>query len=290
VLYFLALASAALYGAADFLGGLASRRATTVAVVIVSQLAGLLLLAAMMPFLPEAQPSTSDLWWGVAAGVFGGMGVALLYRALAIGTMAVVAPTTAVCAVAIPVLAAVALGERPSLRVAAGIVLAIVAIVLVSRSNSTPGTPGTSSTPGTLGTPGTLSPGLGLALASGVAIGFFFLSLARTGSDAGMWPLVSARAVSVALFSGIALATGRSVRLPRPAATLAVVGGAVDMLANALYLVASRSGPLSVVVTLASLYPASTVILARVVLGERLTPWQGAGIACALVAVVLIVG
>jgi drug/metabolite transporter (DMT)-like permease len=130
---------------------------------------------------------------------------------------------------------------------------------------------------------------MGLALASGVAIGFFFLSLARTGSDAGMWPLISARAVSVALFSGLALVTGRSVRLERPAAALAVVGGAVDMLANALYLVASRSGPLSVVVTLASLYPASTVILARVVLGERLTPWQGAGIACALVAVVLIV-
>ena len=125
MLYFLALASAALYGAADFLGGLASRRASTVAVVIVSQLAGLLLLAAMMPFLPDAQPSTRDLWWGMAAGVSGGVGVGLLYRALAVGTMALVAPTTAVCAVVIPVLAAVALGERPSMRVVAGIVLAL---------------------------------------------------------------------------------------------------------------------------------------------------------------------
>ena len=123
-----------------------------------------------------------------------------------------------------------------------------------------------------------------------MAIGLFFLSLARTGSDAGMWPLMSARAIAVAMFSGLALVTGRRVRLPRPAAPLAIVGGAMDMLANALYVVASRSGPLSVVVTLASLYPASTVILARVVLGERLTAWQGAGIACALVAVVLIVG
>jgi len=282
LIYVLALASAAVYGAADFLGGLASRRASTFAFVIVSQLAGLILLAALTPVLPDAQASSRDLAWGMAAGVTGGAGVALLYRALAVGTMAVVAPTTAVCAVAIPVLASIALGERPSLRVLAGIALAIVAIVLVSRS--TPSTPGTSGTPGTPGT------GVGLALMSGVAIGLFYLSLARTSPDAGMWPLVGARTVSVTLFSGLAVVTRQTVRMERPALRLAVVGGTLDMLANALYLIASRMGSLSVVVTLSSLYPASTVILARLVLGERLNAWQGAGIACALVAVVLIVG
>lgn len=287
MVYLLALASAAVYGAADFLGGLASRRASTFTVVILSQLAGLVLLTVILPLLPAAHPSIRDLTWGAAAGLTGGVGVALLYRALAVGTMALVAPTTAVCAVAIPVLAAIALGERPSPRTLAGIGLAIVAIVLVSQQRS-PAIP--SRTVADRARPGMLPPGIGLALASGVAIGLFFLSLARTSSDAGMWPLISARAVSITLFGALAIAGRRSLRMARPVAMLVIAGGALDMFANALYLIATRSGPLSVVVTLSSLYPASTILLARAVLGERLNAWQGAGIACALVAVVLIVG
>src|SRR5262245_29187877 len=130
----LALASAACYGAADFLGGLTSKRASTLAIVVVSQLAGLLLLLVTFPFLPASSPSNIDYVWGAVAGLTGGAGVALLYRALAIGVMAVVAPTTAVCAVVIPVLVAVALGERPGIMTMGGIVLAIVAIALVSQS------------------------------------------------------------------------------------------------------------------------------------------------------------
>jgi drug/metabolite transporter (DMT)-like permease len=131
--------------------------------------------------------------------------------------------------------------------------------------------------------------GMGTALLSGVAIGFFFLSLAQTDSSAGMWPLVAARLVSVVLFGGIALATRASVRMPAGVAALAVACGVVDMLANALYLLAARLGALSVVVTLSSLYPASTVLLARIVLHERLNLWQVTGVGCALIAVVLIV-
>jgi len=111
--YLLALASALLYGAADFTGGLATRRAATIPVVISSQFSGMVLLALLLPILPGSSPSRTDLLWGVAAGLTGGGGVALLYRALAIGRMAVVAPTTAVCAVVIPVVAAMLLGERP---------------------------------------------------------------------------------------------------------------------------------------------------------------------------------
>jgi uncharacterized membrane protein len=109
----LALASAVCYGAADFLGGFTARRASTLAIVVVSQLSGLGLLLLMLPVLPASAPVQSDYIWGAVAGLTGGTGVALLYRALAIGVMAVVAPTTAVCAVAIPVLAAVVSGERP---------------------------------------------------------------------------------------------------------------------------------------------------------------------------------
>ena len=279
--YLLALGSAALYGAADFLGGVASRRASTIAIVLTSQGAGLVLLALLLPLLPAATPSSDDLIWGGAAGFTGGIGIALLYQALAVGTMAVVAPITAVCAVLIPVVAGVLLGERLAPLTMLGMALAVVAIVLVSQQE----TLASSAASG-----GAWPPGVGLAFASGVAMGLFFLVLARTGAEAGMWPIVAARAVSVSLFGVIALVTARPLRMAAPVAGMAIAGGALDMLANALYLLATRRGLLSVVVTLSSLYPASTVLLARFVVGERLSRRQVAGIVCALVAVGVIVG
>jgi drug/metabolite transporter (DMT)-like permease len=272
----LAVLSAAFYGAADFLGGLTSKRADTVAIVVLSQFTGLMLLALMMPFVPALSVSRVDLFWGAAAGLTGSAGVGILYHALAVGTMAVVAPVTAVCAVTIPVAAAVVMGERPGLWTVAGIVVAVIAIVLLSRSDT--------------GTETSHTSGVGLAFAAGIAIGLFFLCLARTGRDAGLWPLLVARLVSVPLFALIAVATNRSLAIPPRLALIAAAGGALDMLANLLYLIATRLGPLAVVVTLASLYPASTVILARLTLGERLTRSQAIGVVCAMAAVVLIVG
>ncbi len=278
----LALASAACYGAADFLGGLTAKRAHTFTIVVVSQLAGLLLLLIALPFLPASSPTRMDFLWGAVAGLTGGTGVALLYRALAIGVMAVVAPTTAVCAVVIPVLVALASGERPGLVAIAGIVLAIVAIALVSQSEHPEPVRAEE-------TAGSGASAFTLALLSGVAIGFFFVALAHTSSDAGLWPLVVARAVSVTLFAGMALAASQSLRLAGNTLGIVVAGGSLDMIANLLYMIATRSGPLSVVVTLASLYPASTVVLARVVLHERLSSRQLFGIVCAMIAVVMIV-
>ena len=275
MVYLLAIGSAVLYGVADFTGGLTTRHASTIPVVLLSQAAGLILLALIMPLLPHASPARADLVWGAAAGLTGGIGVALLYHALAIGTMAVVAPTTAVCAVAIPVVVSVLLGERPVPLAVAGIALGIVSIVLVSQqpAASSPRRPS----------------GVGTALASGVAIGLFLLSFAQAGPRAGMWPLLVARTVSVTIFAVMAIAGGRSIRMPARVTALVIVAGVMDMVANALYLLATREGPLSIVVTLSSLYPASTVLLARVVLGERLRPWQVTGVGCALAAVVLIV-
>jgi drug/metabolite transporter (DMT)-like permease len=279
----LALSSAVLYGAADFFGGLTARRANTIATVFVSQFVGLVLLLLVLPFLPAATISSGDWIWGFVAGLSGGIGVALLYRALAIGAMAVIAPTTAVIAAIIPVFFALVLGERLGLLTWSGIALALVAIGLVSRPASDDpktGQPKSRAFP----------PGFGLALLSGFAVGIFFLSLARTTTAAGMWPLVAARIATLVLFGAIALATRRTLLMSRAAAATAVTGGALDMAANALYMTAARIGPLSVVVTLASLYPASTVLLARVVLGERLGAVQIAGIVCALAAVLIIVG
>lgn len=274
--YVLALLSAGCYGAADFTGGLATRRAAALLVVLVSQACGLVLVTLALPLLPAATPHPADLWWGAAAGLAGGIGVALLYRALATGAMSIVAPTTAVTAVALPVVTSIALGERPGGLVVVGILIGILAIVLVSRQTGT--------------TPATQSSGVGPALSAGVAIGIFLLALAQTRREAGMWPLLSDRIASVTFFV-IVMAVGRhALRMPLSLAALAIGGGALDMTANALYLVAVRIGPLSPVVTLSSLYPASTVLLARAVLGERLSAWQTAGVASALLAVVLIVG
>lgn len=280
----LALISALFYGAGDFIGGLTARRTNTTAAVLVSQFAGLVLLLAVVAFLPRALPVAGDVIWGAVAGLGGGVGVALLYRALAVGTMAVVAPVTAVCAVAIPVAASAAYGEHVSRTSAAGIGAAIFAIVLVSQapSHAAPVRRGATA-------PRPLPPGLVLALLSGVAIGIFFLALARTSREGGMWPLVAARTTSVVLFAMIAIGRRASVRMPPRTAVLALVGGALDMTANGLYLVSTRHGALSITATLASLYPASTVVLARIVLGERLSVWQDVGIVCAVAAIVLIV-
>jgi drug/metabolite transporter (DMT)-like permease len=278
----LALVSAVLYGSADFFGGLTARRANTIATVVWSQFAGLVLLLLVLPFLPATTVSPRDWTWGFVAGFSGGIGVAFLYRALAVGTMAVVAPTTAVIAAMIPVAFAFAMGERLRPLTFAGVALALFAIFLVSRPAST-------SKPDEEKLRGAFPPGFGLALLSGIAVGIFFLSLARTNPAAGMWPLIAARISSISLFTVIALVAKRTLRMDRIAAGTATLGGALDMAANAVYMTAARVGPLSIVVTLASLYPASTVVLARMILKEHLSWTQIAGIACALAAVVLIV-
>jgi drug/metabolite transporter (DMT)-like permease len=162
-----------------------------------------------------------------------------------------------------------------------GVGLALLAIFLVSRPPSSP----SDANKTRRGFP----PGFGLALLSGVSVGIFFLSLARTSMAAGMWPLVAARISSISLFGVIAVVARRTLRMDRTATGTATLGGALDMAANAVYMTAARVGPLSIVVTLASLYPASTVLLARWILREHLSGTQIAGIACALVAVVLIV-
>lgn len=279
----LSLVSAVLYGSADFFGGLTARRANTIATVVWSQFAGLVLLLLVLPFLPPTTVSSHDWTWGFVAGLSGGIGVAFLYRALAVGKMAVVAPTTAVIAAMIPVAFAFFMGERLRPLTFAGVALALVAIFLVSRPASIPESPDAEPR-------ATFPPGFGLALLSGIAVGIFFLSLARTSTAAGMWPLIAARISSISLFVVIALVARRTLRMDRTAAGTATLGGALDMAANAVYMIAARIGPLSIVVTLASLYPASTVILARVILRERLSVVQGVGMGCALAAVAIIVG
>jgi len=277
----LALLSAVAYGAAHFLGGMAARKATAVAAVVVSQTAGLILLLLALPLLPDTIVTTADMAWGAVAGLAGGSGVALLYRALALGPMSVVAPLTAVFAAALPVFTGLALGERLSVVTTLGIALAAIAIVLIGQEQG--------SVPRSL-TQQATARGIALSIVAGLLVGVFFISLERTSAASGLWPLVPARAVAISLFAGSALAGGRPVLVPRSVAGTAVGAGALDMLANGLFLIAVQQGPLSVVATLASLYPASTIILARIILGERWSRLQAAGIATALAATTMIVG
>jgi drug/metabolite transporter (DMT)-like permease len=272
----LALASAVVYGAADFLGGLSSRRASVFGVVAVSQLVGLLALLVLLPWL-GGPVGPSDLAWGAAAGVAGATGLVLFFRTLARGVMSVIAPVTAVTAAAVPVLVGLLGGDAIGPWAAAGIGLALAAVVLVSAEG------GLSAL--RAARPASLAP----ALAAGTAFGFFFVLLDRTSQDSGLTPLVTARLASVALVVVIALAGKQSLKVGRVALPLVALSGIGDMTANALFLLATQQdGQLAITGVLASLYPVSTVILAQVLLRERLAGAQVAGLGTAVAAVVLI--
>ena len=272
-----ALSAAVAYGVGDFLGGVAARRVPPTAVVLWSHIVGLMLLVTLAP-LAGGDLTTRALAVGAVAGVLGGAGVALFYRGLAVGTMSVIAPIAALLSATVPVVVGVGSGERPSGAVLAGIVLALGAVVLISRE--APHVP--RSTHRWLA--------LGLAVAAGLAFGLFFVAIDRAGagSSVGIWPLVGARVASVSLFAGLGAAKVTSAALPRGAAAAAIGCGVLDAGANVLYLVALQHGLLSVVSVLTALYPAGTVLLARYVLGEHLSPLQRTGLGVAGAAAILI--
>lgn len=271
----LALSAAVAYGVSDFLGGVAARRVPPTAVVLWSHVVGLGLLVAVAP-LGGGQADGRALAVGALAGLLGGAGVALFYRGLAAGAMSVVAPISALLSAAVPVMVGLATGERPSGAALAGIALALGAVVLISRESPAAGRP-------------TLHwQALVLATAAGLAFGFFFVTIDQAGDHAGLWPLAAARTASVSLFAGLGVARVTAAALPRGASGAAVGCGVLDAAANVFYVLALRHGLLSVVSVLTALYPAGTVLLARYVLGEYLTPLQRAGLGVAGVAAVLI--
>ena len=269
----ISLAAALVYGAGDFLGGLAARRTSLLTVLLLSQgvgLAGIALVATVI----GGRASGADLLLGAAAGLAGGAGVAMLYRGLATGAMSLVAPITGVVAVIVPVAYGIAQGERPAALQFAGIGLAIVAVTLLSASGA--------------GTSRLSRNTLLLALGSGVAFGTFYIVFARTSTSANLWPLLSARGASVTVLVILSLLLRRPPRLggTRPAVVLGA--GVCDVTANALYLIAVHGGLISIVAVLVSLYPVSTVLCSLAFLGERLHARQVAGVLVALAAVVLI--
>jgi drug/metabolite transporter (DMT)-like permease len=282
----LALAAALVYGASDFLGGLASRRTSTISVVIWSQGLGLLLLAVVVP-LAGGHALASDVAWGAICGVAGAAAIALLYRGLAIGTMGIVSPISAVLGASIPLIFGVALrGERPTWFAYAGIAAALLAVTCVSVSGHNDDDRVARERTGFF------PPGVTEALLAGIGFGAFFIALAQTRAEAGMIPLLAARVTSVALLvaSGLIFGGPAAVRVARPALPIVFFCGTLDMGANVLYVLAAHRGMLAIVAVLTSLYPAATVGLAAIVLRERLGRLQWIGVALALGGVAAIAG
>ncbi|WP_431881867.1 EamA family transporter [Micromonospora chalcea] len=269
----LAAVSALAFGTADFSGGKASRWADPIAVTVVSQMLSLPLLVVLVLVAPGT-PSALDLGWGLLAGVAGAGGVMLLYRALATGVMAVVAPVTAITAAIVPIVAGLVLAHSPGAVALGGAGLAVVAIALVSL--------------GERGAARRVSGRvLAMALAAGLLFGVFFALLGQADESAGMWPVLAVRVSSVAFGLALAARTGTRLRLGRRVLGWAAAAGLLDSAANALFLAAAGRGHLSVVAAVASLYPASTVLLALAVDRERLRPVQLAGLGFAAAALVL---
>lgn len=303
----LALGAALAWGSSDFAAGYTSRRASAVSVTVLTHLASALALLALVW---GGAPTGRDLAWGMAAGLGGGFGAMLLFRGLGRGSMAVVAPITAAGASTIPAVVGVLLGETISTTAAAGIVLAIVAVVLISlvADDAPPAQPfvdvpasgpaGGSVAVRTAPAAATgaraalrralARPGVSDGLLSGVGFGLFFVCISRASEDAGYWPLFAARALSAVLFALVALRARDTVVPERGARAPVIVAGVLDAAAAALFVASTRVGLLSVGAVLASLYPAATVVLARIVADERIGRRQLAGLAIAGVAVSLL--
>lgn len=266
-----ALLASVVYGIADFIAGFVGRRVSTWIVVFWSQVVGLLLGLGASLIFPADGLSTADLLWGVVSGLAGMIGIFALYEGLARGRMAVVSPLAALLSALIPVGIGVAIGERPLTHEWMGVALAFPAIWAVAAGTDAKGKQG----------------GVGMGLLAGVGFGLFFAAIAQAGDGAGFWPLVAARATSGALF-GVVVWRRREPLPPAGSRFLIVIVGVGDALANVFLLVAYRSGLMSLVSVLASLYPALTVCLAVLVLKEPLRRRQLLGLGLALAAVVLI--
>ena len=284
-----ALAAAALFGSADFLGGVASRRVRAASVLLISTPAGLvvILAAALLTGVPF---QAGGLGWALAAGTAGGAGMIILYAGLAAGPMSVVAPVSALASTVVPVGAALAMGERASAAVYAGAVLCLVAIVLASMEGGRgPGTrPATG--PG-LARFRVAARGLGYGATSGLAFGIFFLFIRNAGTAGVLWPLCLARAAGTVVI--LAAAAWAGTRPPGPGAgrwvlPAAAGAGIMDASANICYLLAARAGLFGIAVVISSLYPGITVLLARVTLGERVRVLQRAGLVLAAAGVAMV--
>jgi drug/metabolite transporter (DMT)-like permease len=276
----LALASAVGYGGSDFWAGLAARRTSVIRVTILAEAAALAVLAVVLPWAGSHQPTLASLAWGAGGGIGGAAGALALYLGFRNAAFSVAAPVSAVGAAGFSVLAGLLLGEHPGGLALTGIALALPAIVGVSASQ-----PAADERPAAAGRH---SQGVLWGLLAGAGFGALFIGLNRAGSGSGLWPVAAAQVAALAVVSGIGAFTG-NLHLPAPGARrLAAATGVAGGAGTILYFLATQAGLLAVTAVLTSLYPAVTIVAARLVLGERLTVLRLAGLGLAAASVGLI--
>jgi drug/metabolite transporter (DMT)-like permease len=267
-----ALAASISWGAGDFSGGLATRRAQVLSVVCGAYAVGLIMLMSLAMLWSEPFPSTLDLLWGSVAGVVGAIGLVAFYQALSIGRMGIVAPIAAMLSAAVPVLFGAFIEGLPGPIQLIGFVLAFIAVGLISGLGVVRGRP----------------KGLGLALLAGLGFGSFFILISRVSQGAVFWPLAAARLSSFLFLFAILLIRRQKVIPAKSVWPVIFLAGALDGAGNVFFVLATHAGRLDVAAILASLYPAVTVLLATIILKERVTRLQAIGIVVALVAIPLI--
>jgi drug/metabolite transporter (DMT)-like permease len=267
-----ALTSALVWGSGDFGGGLATRRGNQFQVLVLSTFSGIVLLLLCAAAWGESLPGLRSAMWAALAGVAGTLGLASLYRGLSLGYAASVAPVAAVVSAALPVVFSIVTEGVPAPTRLAGLALALLGIWLVSATS---------------GGAGLGAQGVGLALLAGLGFGGFFILIGQVEPGALFSPLVVARGVSLSM--ALLLLWGRRQSLPSiPRSPIALLAGMLDAGGNVFYLLARQHTRLDIAAVLSSLYPVTTVLLASLVLKERVSPLQWLGAAVCLAAVVLI--
>jgi drug/metabolite transporter (DMT)-like permease len=272
----LALVSAFSYGASDFAAGVASRWYAPGPVSGIAQALGLITAVVALFLFPGHGPSGAALAWGAASGIGSAIGTLALYRGFAVARMTVVAALSAVLTAVIPALVGLVLGDHLTLTTALGIVVACPAIVLVSWQPEREEAAGR-------------RPGVLLGMLAGAGFALLFIALDRAGTRSGAWPLVPGQIVSLVALAPTALRGARRAGAPTRRLVALVLGaGLLSGSANLLFLAATGRGQLAIVAVLTALYPAVTVVLARVCLGERWSRSQVVGLIVAVAAIVLV--
>jgi drug/metabolite transporter (DMT)-like permease len=268
---FYALGAFLSWGISDFVGGYAARRFNSFFLAALGHLSGTALMVALALANHESIPALSHLRWAFAAGVCGGVSLALFYRALSQGNMGLAAPVSAVLGAALPVAFGMFSEGIPKALPIAGFVLALAGIWLISRPES-----------------GRRPEGLALAMISGFGFALFFIFIKQAGNGAALWIAAGSRASSL-VATGLITVIGRKFSPTYPLGFgIALLAGCIDVTGTFLFVRASQMGRLDTAVILSSLYPALTVLLARMFLGEHFTRWKTVGMVAALVAVPLI--
>jgi drug/metabolite transporter (DMT)-like permease len=298
----LALISALGYGSSDYAAGLASREASVLKVTVLSEALSMLLLLLIVPWVSSQSPTAAALWWGVVAGVSEVVGTVALYLGFRHAAFSVASSLSAVGSAAFSVLAGLLLGERPGTLALIGIGLALPAIVGVSAEDSEPAPAGDDkSVPADDSEPapaaatargrratGRHALGVAFGLLAGAGFAGLFIALNRAGSSHDLWPIVSGQAAALVTAFIMAAVARQLSRPTRRTTMLSALTGLTGTVGIVFYFLATHLGLLAITAVITSLYPASTIVLARGLLGERLTRFRVAGLCLAAASVALI--